>query len=56
MAMILEFQLRQEKPVTKSSEQHAPGQVIIFSGVRYERIPDASSRITKSSKKTCKTA
>jgi hypothetical protein len=56
MAMILEFQLRHEKPVTKPSEQHAPGQVIIFSGVRYERIPEASSRIAKSPKKACKTA
>jgi hypothetical protein len=58
MATILAFQPRLEKPETKQKAQRVFGmaRVIIFSGVRYERLPEASIIIGKPAKKTRKTA
>ena len=58
MAMILAFQPRLEKTDTKQKAQRVLGmaRVIIFSGVRYERLPEASIVIAKPAKKTRKTA
>jgi hypothetical protein len=55
MSVILAFRPRREKPETKPPFRVA-GKVVIFTGVRYERIPDASITIVKTAKKTRKTA
>jgi hypothetical protein len=58
MATILAFQQRPAKLDTKQKSQHVLGKarVIIFSGVRYERLPEATITIVKPAKKTRKTA
>ena len=63
MAMILEWQPRLQK--TADQKVRAPrhegiaprtAQVIIFSGVRYERMPDVSMTMVKAAKKNRKIA
>ena len=63
MALILEWQPRLQKTDTLRTDakvrpdSFARGaKVIIFSGVRYERMPDVSSAIIKSTKKSRKIA
>ncbi len=58
MAMILAFQPRLEKLETKLhyGRELGASRVIIFPGVRYERIPDTSGAIVKSGKKSRKSA
>ena len=58
MATILAFQPRLDKRGTEHQSQRALGKarVIIFSGVRYERLPESSITIAKSGKKPRKTA
>ena len=58
MATILTFQPRLEKLGTKQTTQRALklADVIIFSGVRYERLPEASATLRKPGKKGLKTA
>ena len=58
MAAILAFQPKLEKRETKFHIMRVPeaARVIIFPGVRYERIPDASAAIVKPVKKNRKTA
>jgi hypothetical protein len=57
MSTILRFQLRLGKTETKrTGQQTASGDIVIFTGVRYERIPEISISLTKSAKKTRKTA
>ena len=55
MSIILEFKPRREKPEAKLPFRMA-GKVVIFTGVRYERIPETSITIVKAAKKTRKTA
>lgn len=58
MATILALQPRLEKTENKQQKQrlNGAGEVIIFPGVRYERIPEVSAAITKSSKRKLKSA
>jgi hypothetical protein len=58
MATILALPPRHEKNPAKRRSQKPDGaaRVIIFPGVRYERIPEASIAISKPAKKTLKTA
>jgi hypothetical protein len=58
MATILALQPRLEKLVTKLhyGREHGAARVIIFPGVRYERMPEASAAIVRSGKKSRKTA
>jgi hypothetical protein len=58
MATILTFQPRLKKTDIRAKENRIPGnaRVIIFSGIRYERLPEASIVIAKPTKKARKTA
>jgi hypothetical protein len=58
LATIFATQPRLEKLQTKLLSERFDGvsRVIIFPGVRYERIPDVSASLTKSGKKSRKTA
>ena len=56
MAMILAFRSRQNLAVAKQQYGGPKGKIIIFPGVRYERLPEFNSTITKSAKKARKTA
>ncbi len=56
MVMILSLQFRLDKLVVKQQHRLEKGQIIIFPGVRYERMPEASTIIAKSAKRSRKTA
>ena len=58
MALILELQPRLQKieARVKSGNILQNAKVIIFSGVRYERMPDTAGIVLKSAKKSLKTA
>ena len=58
MALILELQPRLQKieARVKSGNILQNATVIIFSGVRYERMPDTTGIVLKSAKKSLKTA
>lgn len=58
MAIILALSLPNEIEKTKNQSQTftRSAQVIIFPGVRYERIPDTKINLSKSAKKARKTA